>query len=138
LDATVSESLSLGTVFLLATTLAQPIFTELSHVVGRKPAYLSALVIFITGTIICGLAKSTAVLLAGRAVQGIGAGGPQPLAAVILTDLFPLRKRARWVTLLNVSWALGTVSGPLLGGFFAQNASIGWVGLACNPFHGLL
>ncbi|KAF7535129.1 hypothetical protein G7Z17_g13261 [Cylindrodendrum hubeiense] len=126
LDASVSESLSLGTTFLLATTVTQPIFSELSHVVGRKPAYLTALAIFMGGTIICGCARNSIVLLVGRSVQGAGAGGPQALSAVILTDLFSLRQRARWVSFLNISWALGTIAGPLLGGAFAQNENIGW------------
>ncbi|KAH7126220.1 major facilitator superfamily domain-containing protein [Dactylonectria estremocensis] len=126
LDASVSESLSLGTTFLLATTVSQPFFSELSHVVGRKPAYLAALTVFLGGTVICGLARSSLVLLVGRTVQGAGAGGPQALSAVILTDLFPLRKRARYVSFLNVPWAVGTIAGPLIGGAFAGNERVGW------------
>ncbi|KAI9151858.1 MFS transporter L2 [Paramyrothecium foliicola] len=126
LDATASESLSLGTAFLLATTIAQPLFTEFSHVVGWKPAFLSALAISIAGSITCGCAQKTDVLLTGRIIQGIGAGGPQPLAAVILTDLFPIRERAWWISFLNIPWAIGTASGPLLGGFFTQTEAIGW------------
>lgn len=113
--------------FLLATTLSQPIFTEISHVVGRKPAYIAALTIFIAGSIVCGCAGTATLLLIGRTIQGVGAGGTQPLSAVILTDLFPLRERARWVSFLNISWALGTIAGPLLGGVFSQNEAIGWV-----------
>ncbi|KAL6404840.1 hypothetical protein AUP68_11671 [Ilyonectria robusta] len=126
LDASVSESLSLGTTFLLTTTITQPIFSALSHVVGRKPAYLGSLAIFIGGTIVCGLARNSTVLLVGRTVQGAGAGGPQALSAVILTDLFAVRQRARWVSFLNIPWALGTIAGPLIGGVFTQNENIGW------------
>ncbi|KAK7433164.1 hypothetical protein QQZ08_000095 [Neonectria magnoliae] len=126
LDATVAESLSLGTTFLLANTITQPIFSELSHVIGRKPAYLAALTVFVSGTIVCGCAQSSLILLIGRTIQGAGAGGPQALSAVILTDLYTLRQRARWVSFLNISWALGTIAGPIIGGAFTQNKDIGW------------
>ena len=127
LNASTSESLSLGIVFLLGATGAQPIFIEFSAVTGRKLAYLFALVLFVGGTVVCGAATSTKMLLAGRGIQGFGAGGPLPLGALILTDLFTLRKRSKWVSFLNVSWALGTVSGPLIAGVFTQNEHIGWV-----------
>lgn len=130
-----AESLSLGTTFLLATTVTQPIFSELSHVIGRKPAYLAALAVFISGTILCGCAQDSTVLLIGRTVQGAGAGGPQALSAMILTDLFPLRQRARWVSFLNISWALGTIAGPLLGGAFTENKDIGWVSFQTLPWY---
>ncbi|KAI5467784.1 major facilitator superfamily domain-containing protein [Mariannaea sp. PMI_226] len=126
LDATVSQSLGLGTSFLLSTTIAQPIYSELSHVIGRKPGYLFSLLIFIGGTIICGLARSSSLLLLGRTVQGLGAAGPQALSAMILTDLFTVRRRALFLSLLNIPWAVGTVSGPIIGGLFTEKENIGW------------
>ncbi|CAM1506373.1 Fc.00g060140.m01.CDS01 [Cosmosporella sp. VM-42] len=126
LKASTSESLSLGIVFLLGATGAQPIFIEFSDVIGRKSAYLVALVTFIVGTVVCGAATNTMMLLAGRGIQGFGAGGPLPLGALILTDMFTLRERSKWISFLNVSWALGTISGPLIGGVFTQNEQIGW------------
>lgn len=55
------------------------------------------------------------MLMAGRVIQGIGAAGPQALSAMIITDLFPSRQRALYLSFLNISWAAGTVIGPLLG-----------------------
>ncbi|KAM5348782.1 hypothetical protein ACJ41O_008605 [Fusarium nematophilum] len=126
LDASFSESLSMGSVFLLATAIAQPIFAELAHVIGRRPAYLVSLFIFISGTVLCGAANKSLMLLAGRAVQGVGSGGPQALSGMILADMFPIRERSRWVAYQNVSWALGTIAGPLVGGAFVENQDSKW------------
>ncbi|KAF4996731.1 hypothetical protein FGRMN_4294 [Fusarium graminum] len=113
LDASFSEALSMGSIFLLATAISQPIFAELAHVVGRRPAYIASLAIFMVGTILCGAAKSSAMLLGGRAVQGVGSGGPQALSGLILTDMFPARKRSQSMAIQNISWAIGTIAGPL-------------------------
>lgn len=120
----------MGSVFLLATAISQPIFAELAHVIGRRPAYIASLTIFISGTILCGAARNSLMLLAGRAVQGVGSGGPQALSGMILADLFPIRERSRWVAYQNVSWALGTIAGPLVGGAFVENVDSNWVGLS--------
>ncbi|KAF5724757.1 multidrug transporter [Fusarium mundagurra] len=126
LNASFSESLSMGSVFLLATAIAQPIFAEMAHVVGRRPAYMASLVVFITGTVLCGSAKSSIMLLAGRAVQGVGSGGPQALSGIIHADMFAIRERSRWMSYQHVSWALGTIAGPLIGGAVVQNKDSQW------------
>ncbi|KAF5675956.1 major facilitator family transporter [Fusarium heterosporum] len=126
LDASFSEALSMGSIFLLATAISQPIFAELAHVVGRRPAYIASLAIFIVGTILCGAAKSSAMLLGGRAVQGVGSGGPQALSGLILTDMFPARKRSQSMAVQNISWAIGTIAGPLVGGAIVQTKDSQW------------
>ncbi|KAM0344332.1 hypothetical protein ACHAPU_007690 [Fusarium lateritium] len=126
LDATFSEALSMGSIFLLATAISQPIFAELAHVVGRRPAYIASLVIFMVGTILCGAAKSSSMLLGGRAVQGVGSGGPQALSGLILTDMFPARKRSQSMAIQNMSWAIGTIAGPLVGGAIVQTKDSQW------------
>ncbi|KAG5663338.1 hypothetical protein KAF25_001274 [Fusarium avenaceum] len=126
IDASFSESLTMGSIFLLATAISQPIFAELSQVVGRRPAYIACLVIFITGTALCGAAKSSMMLLAGRAVQGVGSGGPQALSGLILTDMFHARKRSQTMAIQNISWALGTIAGPLVGGAIVLNKDSLW------------
>lgn len=120
----------MGSVFLLTTAISQPIFAELAHVIGRRPAYITSLTIFIAGTVLCGAARNSPMLLAGRAIQGVGSGGPQALSGMILADLFPIRERSRWVAYQNVSWALGTIAGPLVGGAFVENVDSNWVGLS--------
>lgn len=106
----------------------------MSWLYGRRPVLLSAILLFAAGTIVCGCAQSPLVLLIGRCIQGVGAGATEPVKALVLFDLFDLRERSKWMAYLNVSWALGTISGPLLGGVFARDISASWVSVqvACD------
>lgn len=71
------------------------------------------------------VAKDFATLLVGRSIQGIGGGGLIALTEIVVTDLVPLRMRGQWFGIISGMWAVGSVSGPVIGGAFAQNAS--WV-----------
>lgn len=108
-------------------TLAQPLGSELSFMAGRRSAILLGVAVFIGGTVMSGLATNAAMLLAGRALSGLGAGISEPVKALVLYDLFTLRERAKWVAFINVSWVIGTVAGPLLAGKFTQDVDITWV-----------
>ena len=77
------------------------------------------------GSTVCGCSRSIAWLLVGRAIQGVGAAGPISLSIVVLSDIFPLRERAKWVGGLNGVWTVGSITGPIVGGAFAKYAS--WV-----------
>ncbi|KAH8807467.1 putative MFS transporter [Xylogone sp. PMI_703] len=110
----------LGVVFLLCSTIFQPIFHALSINFGRKAVLLVALAIFLLGSVVCGWAPNIYVLLAGRAVQGIGGAGCTTLPVVVVTDLVPLRQRATWIAILNLMAAVGSVSGPIIGGSLAE------------------
>lgn len=83
------------------------------------------LLIFLLGSIIGGWAPGIYVLLAGRTIQGVGAAGCITLSVVVVTDLVPLRQRATWIAGLNLMWAVGSVSGPIIGGSFV-NISWRW------------
>lgn len=82
-----------------------------------------AVVVFAVGSAICGGAQSGAVLIFGRIVQGLGTGGIDLFAEMILCDIVPLRKRGRYLAIKHVVFAIGTTLGPLLGGVFAEH---GW------------
>lgn len=84
-----------------------------------------ALIFFIIGAIVGGVAHDVLTLLVGRTFQGIGGGGLISLTEIIVTDLIPLRERGKWYGFINGMWAIGSVSGPLVGGAFAQGVS--WV-----------
>lgn len=120
-----------GGSFLLGMTLAQPLGSELSFVAGRRPALLMGVAAFIIGTVVSGTATSPGMLLAGRAVSGLGAGISEPVKALILYDLFTLRERSMWVSFLNIAWTIGCVAGPILAGKFTQDPAITWVSWMC-------
>lgn len=86
----------------------------------------TGLVFFLVGVIVAALAKDFATLLVGRSIQGIGGGGLIALTEIVVTDLVPLRFRGQWFGIISGMWALGSVSGPVIGGAFAQNVT--WVG----------
>lgn len=89
---------------------------------------LTALLFFLVGAIVAGVAQNFTHMLVGRSIQGIGGGGIMTLSTVIVTDIVPLRKRGAYIGILSSMWSLGSVAGPVLGGGFAANAS--WV---CRP-----
>lgn len=86
---------------------------------------LIALVFFCVGAIICAIAKNFTYMLVGRSIQGIGGGGIIALSEVIITDLVPLRWRGQYFGILSAMWSVGSVTGPILGGGFAE--SVNWV-----------
>lgn len=127
LESTAIQAFWAGTSFLLASTVFQPTFASLSHIFGRKPVLLLAVVLFTVGAIVAALAKNVAGLLAGRVIQGIGGGGIISLTEVLITDLVPLRDRGTWFGYQSGVWALGSVLGPIIGGAFAQHISWRWI-----------
>ncbi|KAH7069959.1 major facilitator superfamily domain-containing protein [Paraphoma chrysanthemicola] len=127
---TISDALDLGTkfswvatAFLLASTIFQPLYSQLGDLWGRKYPMMLAVAVFAVGSAICSGAQSGAVLIFGRIVQGLGTGGIDLFAETILCDLIPLRKRGQYLAIKNVVFAIGTTLGPLLGGVFAEH---GW------------
>ncbi|KAK4461598.1 major facilitator superfamily domain-containing protein [Cladorrhinum samala] len=96
----------MGTVFSLSATIFQQPIAELSHVLGRKPAFLLVLAVFALGSIVAGTANNMAVLLLGRGMQGFASGG-SVLAAIVLSDLIAVKDRATWIAYQNATQALG-------------------------------
>jgi MFS family permease len=88
---------------------------------------LIALVFFCVGAIISAIANNFTYMLVGRSIQGVGGGGIISLSEVIITDLVPLRYRGQYFGILSAMWSVGSVTGPILGGGFAENVS--WVSL---------
>lgn len=113
--------------YMLASTTMVPLFGKLSDIFGRRPVYLSAMALFLFGSLLCGLATSMNQLIAFRAVQGIGAGGLLPLVFTIIGDMFSLEQRARMQGLFSGVWGVSAVVGPLLGGFLVDQVDWRWV-----------
>lgn len=137
LQGTAIKAFWCGISFLLASTVFQPTFASLSHSFGRKPLVLSAVVLFTVGAIIAALAKNFTVLLAGRTIQGTGAGGIISLTEIVITDLVPLRERGTWFGCQSFVGALGSVTGPVVGGTFAQKVTWRWIFWINLPFCGI-
>lgn len=118
------------TAFLITSTVATPLYGKLSDIYGRKPLYLFAITVFVAGSALCGLATSMYMLAVFRAFQGIGAGGLMSLALAIVGDIISPRERARYQGYFMAVFATSAVLGPVVGGFFAGQASIfglaGW------------
>jgi EmrB/QacA subfamily drug resistance transporter len=118
------------TAFLITSTISTPLYGKLSDIYGRKPLFLFAISLFITGSALCGLSTSMYMLAAFRAVQGIGAGGLMSMALAIIGDIIPPRERARYQGYFMAVFATSSVLGPVVGGFLAGQASIlgvtGW------------
>ncbi|KAL8802998.1 MAG: hypothetical protein Q9200_006387 [Gallowayella weberi] len=120
LGGTAIEAFWSGTSFLLCSTIFQPSFASFSHIFGRKPMILTGLVFFAVGVVVAAVARGFTVLLIGRSLQGVGGGSLCALTEIVVADLVPLRLRGQWFGLISAMWALGSVSGPIIGGAFAQ------------------
>jgi len=118
------------TAYLITSTISTPLYGKLSDQYGRKPFYLFAIVIFVVGSVLCGLAQSIYELAAYRAVQGLGAGGLMSLAFAIVGDLVPPRERGRYQGWFMAVFGSSSVLGPVLGGAFAGQDTLlgidGW------------
>ncbi|WP_080794411.1 MDR family MFS transporter [Corynebacterium pacaense] len=115
------------TAYLLAETVMLPIYGKLGDLVGRKSLFIGALVVFLAGSIIGGLANSMVALIVGRAVQGIGGGGLMILSQAIIADVVPARERGRYMGVMGGVFGLSAVLGPLLGGWFTEGPGWRWV-----------
>lgn len=127
LNGSAIETFWAGTSFLLASSTFQPFIGALSDVFGRRELLLLSIFLFALGTLVACLSHGFAQFLAGRTIQGVGGGGITTLVLVICTDIIPLRQRPKFTSFMQISWALGTVSGPLIGAAFAEYVSWRWM-----------
>jgi EmrB/QacA subfamily drug resistance transporter len=112
--------------YMLGATVTVPLYGKLSDIYGRRPLFLFAITLFSAGSIISGVATSMEMLIAGRAIQGLGAGGLIPLAVAALGDIIPPRRRGKWQGFLGAVFAFSSVLGPATGGWLTDNASWRW------------
>jgi EmrB/QacA subfamily drug resistance transporter len=115
------------TAYLLASTAATPLWGKLGDQYGRKRLFQTAIVIFLIGSALCGMAQDMPQLIAFRALQGLGGGGLMVLSMAIVGDLVPPRERGRYQGLFGAVFGATSVLGPLLGGLFTEHLSWRWV-----------
>jgi EmrB/QacA subfamily drug resistance transporter len=115
------------TSYLLASTVVGPLYGKLGDLYGRKRVLQFALVLFLIGSALCGLAQTMPQLIAFRAIQGLGGGGLLVVAMAVVGDLVAPRDRGRYQGLFGGVFGISVVAGPLLGGFFVDNLSWRWI-----------
>ncbi|KAG8623439.1 hypothetical protein KVT40_008415 [Elsinoe batatas] len=116
----------IGSAFLLGNASSVPTWGKVSDIFGRKPVLLVANVVFFIGSLVAGLANSIGMLIAARAIQGVGAGGLVILVNITIADLFSLRNRGAYYGVIGMVWAFASAIGPIIGGAFTQRVSWRW------------
>jgi MFS family permease len=116
----------IGSAYLLANAASTPSWGKFSDIWGRKPVLLCASVIFFIGSLLAAVSVSIEMLIAARAIQGIGGGGLIILVNISISDLFSMRKRGQYYGMVGMVWAFASAVGPILGGVFTQRVSWRW------------
>ncbi len=124
------------TAYLLTSTAATPLWGKISDLLGRRPIFQAAIVVFLIGSVICGFSSEIAswtnlpgidIMIAGRAVQGLGGGGLMSLALAVIGDVIPPRERGKYQGLFGAVFGVSSVAGPLLGGLFTDHLGWAWI-----------
>lgn len=104
----------LGTAYMMTTTASQPLYGKFSDIFGRKTTMLFANVMFLVGSVISGWATSMTMLIVGRGVSGIGAGGLMAMVFIIISDMLDMRERGKYVGFIGAMFSFSSVIGKLL------------------------
>jgi EmrB/QacA subfamily drug resistance transporter len=117
----------LTTAYMLTATTIVPIAGKLADLIGRKSVYIAGLIIFMVGSILCGMAETMEQLIIFRGLQGIGGGIMMPMAMVIIGDIFTGEERAKWQGVFGAIFGLASILGPQIGGWIVDAANWQWV-----------
>src|SRR6187399_3050503 len=120
------------TAYLLASTAVAPVFGTLSDIYGRRAMIITAMSLFMVGSILCALAPNMIVLIIARALQGLGGGGILPIVQVVISDVVSPRERGQYQAYFSGVWVAAGIGGPIIGGLFAEHlhwSMIFWINI---------
>lgn len=125
---------SVFSVYLLTSAISTPIYGKLSDLYGRKNILSIGIIIFLTGSFLCGLSQNMYMLIGSRAIQGIGAGAIFTVTYTIVGDVFSLEERPKIQGTIGTVWGIASLAGPFLGGILIDILSWHWVFFINLPF----
>src|SRR5690554_2483454 len=112
--------------YMLTATIMMPIYGNLSDLLGRKPLLLAAILVFVAGSVLGGLAPDMITLIIARGLQGLGGGGVIILSQAAIADVVPARDRGKYMGIMGGAFAFSSVAGPLLGGWITEGPGWRW------------
>lgn len=127
----------IGSGYLLACAAFVPTWGKISDIWGRKPVILTAVGIFWVGSLLCATSISMGMLITARALQGIGGGGTIVLVNICISDLFSMRNRSFYFSIMGCVWAVASAVGPVIGGVFTTKVSWRWCFYVNLPISGV-
>lgn len=120
----VEQMLWIMTAYMLGSTITMPIYGKLGDLIGRKSLMVTAILLFMAGSVVGALSVDMTTMIVSRVIQGLGGGGLIILSQAIIADVVPARQRGKYMGIMGAVFAVASVAGPLLGGWFTEG--IGW------------